>query len=390
MTLVGVGNRLSAVGASQVANVGLPPAVESDGFMYWVWAYLADRFAYYPRVAQGGETVSQTLARVQDATNGYPGLLTTEGAYPGHAVVQMLRNNMISDLPTLIASLQTYEQVLDYLLSIGTLPWVTATLPSSDATSAATHQRNCMYALVGLWLICRRKGLPFLNAIPSIVDTTTGGILSALALDTLHVNDLGAKAFGQSVANKMLAPGIGYPLDLPLAYSNDANTDDALLLANPLMLAGSGTPTNWTKAGADSANLTVSQPDGTSDGILGNWMRLVKATTAGDSYVQSSTMTVAAGDKVFAGWVEEYDWASGTAGAEIRIRTSPGNTDLVVRTINAASQQDTPIQRVGRILTIPASQTGIFMRAHVQSLAEFNVGQVTFVNLTASGLAALL
>lgn len=388
--IVGAGNRLSAVGASNVNNIGVPPNIETDGFMYFTWQALAGRMTYHPQVAQGGETLSQTLSRVQDPTNGYPAHVANYGRLPSHAVIQAGRNDMIfataADVET---KLTTYEQILDYLLSQGILPIITATFPSDNATSIAQHQRNLVNFHMGLALMAQKKGLPFIDTIVPLIDTTTGGMQSAYEQDDLHPNEAGNKVVGQYISDKLLSGGFPMPWTPPLAYSNDSNSDDAYLLTNPLLLTDTnvdGTPDQWTKGGADSANLTNSLVSGSSDGILGNWLKMVKTTSTGDASNASASMSVTAGDWIAVGWAEKYVHTSGTPSITTRIRTSPGNTDIVFKKIQTTNAANIGLARHFQIVKIPASQTSITMSAIMNAVGEYYLGQVTILNLTAVGL----
>jgi hypothetical protein len=387
---VGIGNRISGVGASQVANVGVPPVMETDGFMFWVWNAVNNKgqFAYHPQVALGGETLAETLARVQDATNGFPAHTANYGCLPAFAIIQAGRNNMNETLATdVVDHLVTYESILDYLLGIGILPIITACLVSDNAASLAIHQRNLGIYNMGLALMARKKGLPFIDPNPSLVDTATGGISAANALDALHVNDVGAKVMGEYIVSKLLATGFAAPWDVPLAVSNDANTDDAYLLGNMLMLNDTaGQPTGWTQGGADTANLTTSVASAAADSLLGDYMVMTKAATAGDAQNQSSTMTVIPGNWVAIGWADKYVHTSGTPSVTMRARTSPANTDLVLKTYKTTSTQNQSVSKNFHIVKIPASQTGLFLRATMNSIGVYSVAQVTCMDLTAYGL----
>lgn len=392
--IVGSGNRLSAVGASQVAAVGAYPAIETDGFMYWVWQGLAGRMVYSPPVALGGEALSATLTRVQDATNGYPNHVALYGSQATHAVMQCGGNDTIFTNPADIADkITAYEQIVDYLLGIGIMPIVTAILPSDNAPSLALHQRNKTYWNVGLALMCQKKGIPFIDTNPLMVNTTTGALITAYQLDSIHVNEIGAKVMGNEIAAKIMGDGFVIPWTPPLAMSNDANSDDALLLTNPLMMTDTntdGTPDQWTKSGADSANLTNSLVSGAADGILGNWFKMVKTTTAGDAQNQSDSMTVTAGRWLLLGWVDKYVHVSGAPAVTIRLRTSPANTDLVIKNIRSPNTQSQGLWRHWQAVKIPASQTSVVMRATMDMVGEYYLGQVTIMDLTAVGLDAWL
>jgi hypothetical protein len=392
--IVGVGNRLSAIGASNVAKVGVWPNIETDGFMYWVWngAGATGRIMPHAPVAVSGETLAQSLTRVQDGTNGFPAHPAAYGRYPSMALIQAGRNDMIfATAADVVGKLQTYEQILDYCLSLGILPPITALFPTDNAASAAQHQRNTVNFNIGLALMAMRKGLPFLDANHLIVDTVTGGILSAYQLDAEHPNDVGNKLIGIELAAQLLTGGVPMPWRAPLAISNDANSVAALKLANPLMLTDTnvdGTPDNWTKGGSDSGTTTVSIPSGSADSILGNWLKIVKSATTGDATLTSASMSVTAGNWMWVSWVEKYVHTSGTPAITTRLRT--GTTDIVYKKIQTTSAQSAAVTRHSQIFKIPTAETTMTMAVLMHAVGEYYLGQVTVLDLTAVGLDAWL
>jgi len=384
--LVGSGNKLSAVGASTVADIGVWPVTQTDGFMYWVWALSGDSFVPHPTVSQGSETLTQTLARIQDGTNGFPAHVANFGTLPSHAIVLCGRNNMnatnVSDIKPL---LQTYEQILDYLLSLGIMPIPTAVLPSDNAASVTIHQRNLPIYNMGIALMARKKGLPFIDANHTIVDTATGAIQSALRIDPLHLNSDGARIFGTYVANRLVDSGFMLPWDIPLAISNDANTDDAYLLPNMLMLNDTGgQPSSWSKGGTDAANLTVTTVSGASDGILGDWMKMTKTATAGDAQEQSTTVSVPAGNWVAMSWVDKFVYTSGTPVVTTYLKS--GSTNLVYKQIGADNTAGRALAKNFQIVKIPAGSPSAGVLVVMNAVGEYYIGQVSLMDLTACGL----
>ncbi len=388
----GIGNSLSAVGASNVARVGVWPNIETDGFMYWVWNGLGttSRMMAHAPVAQAGETLAQSLTRVQDPTNGYPAHIAAYGRYPSHALIQAGRNDMIfATAADVVGKLQTYESIVDYLLGIGIMPIITALFPTDNAASASQHQRNTVNYNLGLALMASKKGVPFLDTNSLIVDTTTGGLTVAYQSDAEHPNDIGGKIIGIEFAAQILSTGFTLPWKAPLALSNDANSAAALKLTNPLMMTDTnvdGTPDNWTKAGSDGASTTVSIPSGSGDGILGNWMKIVKSASTADATLTSSSMSVTAGNWMWASWVEKYVHTSGTPAITTRLRT--GSTDIVYKKIQTTSGQAAGITRHSQIFKIPVGETAMTMAVLMHAIGEYYLGQVTIVDLTAVGLNA--
>lgn len=387
--LVGVGTGLSGVGASTVADIGVWPVTQTDGFMYWVWAGVGGLFTPHPVVAQGSETLTQTLARVQDPTNGFPAHPDAYGGLPGWILVCCGRNNMnatnISDIEPLLV---TYEQILDYLLSLGSVPLLVPVLPSDNAASLATHQRNLPIYNTGLFLMARKKGLALIDANHTIVNTTTGAIQTALRLDELHMNSDGAQLFGTYIANRLKDSGFTFPRDYPYPITNDANTAVAYKLANPLMLTDTnadGTPDQWTKGGADVANLTVSNPSGTSDGILGKWMRLTKTTTTGDAQVQSTSFTMTPGNWMMACWKDKYVSTSGTPVVTTYVRSS-GAVNMVYKQIGADFTADKALSDNFQIFKVPAGETSGHVLITMNAVGVYDFGQVGIMDLTANGL----
>lgn len=386
--VVGAGNRYAAMGASNVAQVGVPPNIESDGFMYFVWfgANANGRFRYHPPVATGGQTVATTLSRVSEFLT----LVGTWGCLPSHCILQLGRNDMIGAAITHAATVvATVEQLCDALLALGILPIVTGLLPSDSPTSIAQTQRNTAYYNMGLALMAQKKGLTYIDPLPAIVDVTTGGIPAAYAatgaVGDEHLNSEGCQVVGDYIASKLLLGGASPYWDVPLAYSGDSNTDDAYLLTNMLMLADTGgQPTNWTEGGADVANLVTSTVSASADGVLGDWMKMVKASSAGDAQNQSASMTVVPGNWVAVGWADKFVYASGAPVVTTFLRA--GSTDLAYKRIQSTQTSNIGVSKHFTIVKIPPGETSASLRVVMHAVGEYYLGQVTIMDLTAADL----
>lgn len=123
------------------------------------------------------------------------------------------------------------------------------------------------------------NGWPFVDTFNLMQDPATNGYLSQYDIgDGTHPSNVGKKAIGQALSDA-LSPFMP-PFQVPLAVFGD-QTQTVNLIANAL-LAGAGTPTSWTKTGA------IACTTGTDGAVVGQWMRLLDAASAGFTQVNQA------------------------------------------------------------------------------------------------------
>jgi lysophospholipase L1-like esterase len=380
MAIVGVGNRISALGDSITASVGAWPNWETDGYMYHVTMApaVAGRLMRHPVVAYSGETLSQLAARLTD----FDSHVSLYGSLPALCCVLAGTNDNASTSHA--AKLSTLAGIYDGLLARGVLPIGMAIPPQETAA----NKKNITAFNIGAALLCQKRGLPFVNSYGQVVDPATGNWNPAYKLDITHPNEAGAQVIGEEVATKLLDGAITRPWAPPLVQAGDADSDDTLLKANPLFLTDTnsdGTPDGWTVS-QRAAELTVTLADGTADGIWGNWLTLQKTGTTGpSSVIDTGNLTVAAGDWIGVGFV--FDWTQGTGTPNVAINLQYTVTDRLTR-VKIGRAADLGPSRFWDIVKVPVGATQIKFTADIGgATGTLRIGQFTLVNLTTLGIA---
>ena len=388
MPVVGAGNRLSALGASQVAAAGTGWVMEGDGFASWVKAAASPLFVHHPNEAAGSENLTMTLARVAN----YDGHEATYGVKPSHVMFHAGRNNMgVEDLPGHMALV---EQIMDGLLDRGMLPIVCQLPPIGDGS--LTAGRTWRYSMA-LSHMCRKRNIPFLGLPLGLVSESGGGLVSSLVqADNVHLNNAGAKFYGTHLGQKLREwTGVRAPWEPVYVYANDAQTLTASKLLNPLMLTDSnadGVPDSWNLSlGGDSASVTKALVDGGPFGIPGNVFKLTKTATSADSIFSQVLQTpITPGNKIAVGYKIWFEYGSGTGNRLwIDVRTQTGSE--LIRDVwwpdSDWMSGAQPAQMWFSPLTIPVDTTSLTMRLISTAVGSVYFAQPTIVDLTAGGIA---
>jgi lysophospholipase L1-like esterase len=381
MTVVGAGNIVSALGASQVIAVGAWPRFEGDGFYFWVISGSGGRFRAHPVEANGGEALSTTLSR---AVNNFPTHLATYGSQPSHVVIQAGANNM-DGAPS--AALTTYGQILDALLEQGILPIVTELLPA-DTVDQMVHRIEYN---VGLAHLAASRGLPFIRVPMELVDELTGGMVNAYAKEALgsgvHLNRTGAKIFGEHIAAKMMEGGISPSWEPPLALTNEATSVTAYKFSNPLFLDDTddnGIPNGFSSNNGDSGSTSYALVDAGVDGVAGNWFQVTKSATTTDTILSASVSGLTAGNQVIVGWAAKYEGSAGSVAVAARIT---GPDDLIDDVYDLGADMSI-VSRRWQPITIPSGITSLTFRFLMNAVGTFSLGQLTIIDVTSAGIEA--
>jgi lysophospholipase L1-like esterase len=382
MTIVGVGNRISALGDSITAATGAWPNWETDGYMYHVTMApaVAGRFIRHPVIAYGGETLSQILGRVPEFDS-HTGLY---GSLPAYCCVLAGAND--NAFTNHAGKLATISSIYDGLLTRGILP-IGLTVPPTETNA---NKKNVTAFNIGVALLCQKRGLPFVNPFGQVVDSATGNWNATYRSDGIHPNEAGAQVMGEYIAERLLDGAIAQTWEPPLVQAGDSDSDDTLLKANPLFLIDTnsdGTPDGWTVS-QGAAELTVSVADGTADGIWGNWLTLQKTGTAGpSSVIDTGNLTVAAGDWIGIGFVYDWTQGTGTPNVAINLQYTLGTLQQLVR-VKIGRAADLGPSRFWDIVKVPVGVTQIKFTADIGgATGTLRIGQFTIANLTSLGIA---
>jgi hypothetical protein len=379
MTVVGAGNRLTALGASQVAASGGGISIEGDGFFAWVIWASQGRWRFHPAEAAGSEQLSQTLTRVAN----YDTHLATYGAMPSHCLIQAGRNSAASTDHA--GKLATFSQILDELLDRGMLPIVTELIPAGDGTT----QGNCVLYNAGLCNMCAARGIPFIRVPREMWDEVTGGLPTAYHTgDGLHLNVDGAKLFGEHIATKLLAGDTFIPWEPVLALDNAADSATAYKLTNPLLLTDTsddGIPNNWSANSGDSGSISFALESASADGIAGNWFKITKSATTVDSIITASIASgVTVGNWYAVGYAAKVDWVSGVDGYTMVDFRNQLATYMLRDKIQ--TNADVPVIKRWHIVQVPSGSTTLSFRILMNMVGSFYFAQPTVIDLTAAGI----
>ena len=385
MALVGAGNRLSALGASQVAAAGSGWAQEGDGFAAWVKMAASPLFVHHPNEAAGSENLTNTLARVAN----YDTHEATYGVKPSHVLFHAGRNNVaVDDLP---GHLSLVSQIMDALLEREILPIISQLIPSVDGS---LHSARTWHYNIGLSHMARQRNIPFIGMPIGLWDEALGGLADEYALDTTHLNNAGAKLFGTHLGQKLREwTGIFGPWEPVYVYANDAQTAGGGKLLNPLMLADAnsdGIPDSWSVSGADLAAITTELIDGAPFGIPGNVFKMTKTANTGDSTFQQVLQTpITPGNKVVVGYKMWFEDAGGSGNRLWTDLRTSGGSEMIRDTFwpdTDWGSGNQPIQAWHSPRTIPTGTTSLTLRFLHTSLGSLYIAQPTVVDLTAAGI----
>jgi hypothetical protein len=385
MTIVGAGNRITALGASTViaASSGGTNCIESDGFFYHVLygAGIGGQLRFHPVEANGGESLATSLSRAQ--TN-YPTHAATYGFTPSHCVIMAGRNDMTTS--DIAGKLTTYEAILDTLLGQGILPVVCAIIPADTTTQMA----NTAAYNAGLAGMAARKGLLFIDPTHLVIVESDGSLNDTYSLngsDPQHMNAAGAKLVGEYIGQQIVAAGIVPAWDVPLIAANDANTGATYKLGNGLLLTDTtadGIPDNWSTNNGDSGSVSYALADASADGVAGNWFQITKTATTVDTILSTTINSPTVGNWYAIGWAHKWDYTSGSGG-QIRteIRTQAA-VNLFRTQIN--NDEDLPVSRPWYVFQVPSGTTSLSFRILMNAVGTYAFGQPTVIDLTAAGL----
>ena len=181
------GNRVSAVGASNVAAVGAGDTIELDGFVGWAWLLGSDHVRSHRPEATGG----YQLADVRDEL--LPRLLD-QRPRPDWCIVHAGTNDAGGgDADAMLA---TVEEIYDRLLDGGVTPIATSLPPQATTRNLPTLTSFN----TGARQAAERRGLPFADLFAAVFDPATGTFRAWLNTDGVHIRPTGALLAGQAVS----------------------------------------------------------------------------------------------------------------------------------------------------------------------------------------------
>jgi lysophospholipase L1-like esterase len=228
--------------------------------------------------------------------------------------------------------------------------------------------------------ICNQKGILFVDVWKTVVDEATGLFQAALTGDGLHPNAAGKRLFADTVYTKVNAciPTIEAPLIT-------SNVDDTNLLTNGMFLVDTnsdGVPYGWT---ADSTTEVTYSIEADAN-IPGNWVKIVKTSTATKMFYQNITTGINPGDTINISGRFKTANAESTGmkySFDVSITTPAGVqrpvSDWIVDITDGVFSKN---------FVVPTGATGFMFVVVVKSGAgTLQIGQVGVRNLTALGLA---
>ena len=195
-----------------------------------------------------------------------------------------------------------YSLILDGLSEAGILPVLCAIVPSDTSSK---HEAAVQF---NVWLSreARRRGVPFVNWLPDLMDPATGGNwLAGLEEDGTHPITAGAVAMGNALWRELEPWLEGQPRWEPMLATS--NTDVHNLHENGLFLTDTNTDgiadnigVSDGGAGSFGDYATMSLEDPSNGDCVGKWQKLTRVDEADTftTFFSNATITAAPGDRI--------------------------------------------------------------------------------------------
>lgn len=358
------GNRVSALGASNVAAVGAGDTIELDGFVGWSWLLAGERARSHRPEAAGG----YHLADVRDEL--LPRLLARKPR-PDWCIVHAGTNDAGGgDVPAMLA---IAREIYGRLLAAGVVP-IATTLPPQATTGNLATLLAFNHGLAGL---AGELGIPFADIFPTVVDPRTGTFAAGTHIDGVHFSAVGARRAGQAVADVLIEALP--PWTPPLPTRRDAANERTLLLPNPLMLRGEGErslPAGWRILEGPTGAAFERVPT-----EVGNWLQIARTGETDSTLLVTASAPVPVGHALAMGYRCEIRGIDASSNHSIQFRTDGGR---ILRRVGYGQGYvgDVPPHVTYHEAPMPEGAAAIELRLTVAGRGTLRIGQVLLRDLT--------
>lgn len=361
------GNRVAAVGASNVAAVGAGDTIELDGFVGWSWLLASDRVRPHRPEAVGGFHLADVRDLLVPRLLGRPPL-------PHWCIVHAGSNDLAGRDPA--AMLATAAEICDRLTAAGVAPIVTSLPPQATTANLPT----LLAFNHGLARLAGERGMPFADLFAAVEDPSTGTFAAGCNVDGVHFSALGAARAGRAVADVLRA--VTPPWMPPLPTTGDPATESTLLAPNPLMLRRGerdGLPAGWRfLQQADAASCAL------VPAAVGNWLEVRRRGGPGSTVLATTPASVTPGCLLAIGYRAEVAAPNEAIDHGVQCRTDDGRILCRVG-YGQGHVGDVPPHVVYREVVAPPGSRTVHLRVLVSGGGAFRIGQVLLRDLTLAG-----
>lgn len=358
-----------AIGDSIVINTSYQPDRSYGPGWFESSAYKSKKAKIIANMGVAGNTTTQMLARFDaDVLAYHPNVVFIQGG-TNDLGASVAKETIASNL----------EKMVIKAKSAGIVPVLMSVLPRNNATI----NTECAKLNLLISKLARAYGILMIDIASTMTDPITGYMIAAYTSDGIHPNTGGQAVISDAVVAQFYAY---IPPQQPMLVCS--NVDATNMITNGLFCTDSntdGTPNDWDVGGTGGVVSLVADSS-----IVGNWLKIVKSTTASFYLAQSVPLSkgYAVGDTLRISFLaKSANNVSGGLKFKVQFVCSGGSTIGAVPMFDWIVDITNPMQVCLDFVVPVGTTTATLYIAANDGTGDVYIAQMGVINLTAINAA---